>query len=49
MFSLYKNWLVKICPAFKIQRVKLTYHIGLSIQKETKKEGKMTTMRKGQA
>ena len=37
-FSLITHLLVKICPAFRIQSVKWTYHIGLSIQQETKKK-----------
>ena len=38
-FSLNLNWLVKICPSFRIQSVHWTYQIGLSIQQETKKKG----------
>ena len=39
----------KIGQAFRIQSLKWTYHIGFSIKQETKKDNKMTTMRKGQA
>ena len=38
-FSLNPNCLVKICPAYRIQSVHWTYHVGLSIQEETKKQG----------
>ena len=38
---------MKICLAFRIQSVKLTYHIGLSIQQETKKQGQNDCYEKG--
>ena len=45
--SLLTHLLVKICPAFRIQSLKLTYHIGLSIQQETKKQGQNYCYEKG--
>ena len=38
---------MKICPAFRIQSVKWTYHIGLSIQQETNKQGQNERYEKG--
>ena len=38
---------MKICPAFRIQSVKWIYHIGLSIQQETKKKGQNDCYDKG--
>ena len=46
-FSLITHLLVKICPAFRIQNVKLIYHIGLSIQQETKKQRQNNCYEKG--
>ena len=46
-FSLITHFLVKICPAFRIQSVKWTCHIGLSIQQETKKQGQNDCYEKG--
>ena len=39
MFSLNPNCLVKICPAYRLQIVQWTHHIGLSIEQEKKKQG----------
>ena len=47
MFSLNTNWMVKIYPAFRIQNVKRTYHIGLSIQQETNKKRQNYCYEKG--
>ena len=38
---------MKICPTFRIQNLQLTYHIGLSIQQETKKQGQNDFYEKG--
>ena len=38
---------MNICPAYKIQSVHCTYHIGLSIQQETKKQGQNDCYEKG--
>ena len=46
-FSLITYLLVKICPAFRIQSVKWKYHIGLSIQQETNKQGQINCCEKG--
>ena len=40
---------MKIGQAFRKQSLKWRYHIGFSIKQETKKDDKMTAMRKGQA
>ena len=45
--SLLTHLLVKICPAFRIQSLKLTYHIGLSSQQETNKQGQNDCYEKG--
>ena len=47
MCSLITHLLVKICPALRKQSVKGTYHISISIQQETKKQGQNNCYEKG--
>ena len=46
-FLLIKKMLVIICPAFRIKSIKQTYHIGISIQQETEKQGQNDFFEKG--